>query len=311
MRGLIWVAALFAVLSGDVHFVARCAAAYEDDVQPAKATAEALATIDAAFQTSQTQQPTEQIVTLRAAVSDVSARLAENVLIAEALNSALDDSQRAEAASKPRVAVDSLRSGLSEAREILRFRIVDEGPQPEGFPAITPVGEIRVKQYPAYRLARAKSTGDNAFWTLFRHIQKNDIAMTAPVKMTYGTGATKAAPEGKAEAPAPRQVDMAFLYRNKEQGKLGADGAVDVSEVAPVLAVSIGLRGPSGEKQLAAARAHLERWLTKHSAEYQAAGPLRMMGFNSPMVVGKRRYYEVEIPVRDIREADAEKGKAP
>ena len=58
-----------------------------------------------------------------------------------------------------------------------------EAPLPDGFPTYTPVGEIEVKRYPAYR--KAETTGGVAFWTLFQHIKTAGISMTAPVEMTY------------------------------------------------------------------------------------------------------------------------------
>ena len=50
-------------------------------------------------------------------------------------------------------AADRLRAALREARDVLAFRPTMEAPLPEGFPDPTPVGVVRVKKYPAYRLA--------------------------------------------------------------------------------------------------------------------------------------------------------------
>ena len=60
------------------------------------------------------------------------------------------------------------------------FQPIVEAPMPAGFPEYTPVGQIEVKPYPTYRMAKAD--GGSSFWTLFSHIKKNKIAMTAPVK---------------------------------------------------------------------------------------------------------------------------------
>ena len=75
----------------------------------------------------------------------------------------------------------------------LAFEPIMEAPLPVGFPAPVPAGEIAVIEYPRYRLARAGMKGgqNGTFFTLFRHIQSNDIPMTAPVEMTMdedGTG---------------------------------------------------------------------------------------------------------------------------
>ena len=50
----------------------------------------------------------------------------------------------------------ALREGLREAVEILEFTPFQEAKLPQGFPELTPVGEIQVKTYPKYRLARVE-----------------------------------------------------------------------------------------------------------------------------------------------------------
>ena len=64
------------------------------------------------------------------------------------------------------------------------FRPIKEAEMPKGFPAYTPVGQIEVKHYPAYR--KALASGPAEFWTLFQHITRNHVRMTAPVEMDYG-----------------------------------------------------------------------------------------------------------------------------
>jgi SOUL heme-binding protein len=124
--------------------------------------------------------------------------------------------------------------------------------------------------------------------TLFNHIQKNDVAMTAPVEMTYS---------GK---DREKRSTMAFLYGSPKIGKTGKDGPVEVADVPASLAVSIGERGEMSGERVAAARQRLEAWLKAHADEYAAAGPLRVMGYNSPAVPPDRRYSEVQIPVRKL-----------
>jgi hypothetical protein len=169
-----------------------------------------------------------------------------------------------------------------------------EAPLPEGFPEPTPVGEIRVKEYPAYRLAKTPAVNDNvAFFTLFGHIQKNEIAMTAPVEMTLGEGGEK-----------PRMESMAFLYRSVRQGAQGKQGVVDVVDVPAGKAVAIGLRGDMRGERTADARKRLEAWLKEHP-EYEPAGPPRVMGYNGPSVPVRDRFFEVEVPVREKGEGEA------
>ena len=108
---------------------------------------------------------------------------------------------------------------------------IPEAKQPEGFPAPGPVNQIVVKSYPLYRSATVKSSeaGQNRlFGSLFNHIKNNEIAMTAPVEMTF---------DG-AEAES-----MAFLYANATLGDTGYDGDVLVADQEATQVVSIAVRG--------------------------------------------------------------------
>ncbi len=223
----------------------------------------------------------------RQAVTAVLPLVKKNVMVTESLQAAAAEADRA---AGDAAAAKVLRGALAEARETLSFQPKMEAKLPEGFPRPTPVGEVRVQQYPAYRLARTAMAGDTfrPFMTLFNHIQKNDIAMTAPVEMTYS---------GKGKE---KRSMMAFLYGSRQVGKTGKDGPVEVVDVPAALAVSIGERGELTEARLAAARQRLEAWLKAHAAEYAAAGSLRVMGYNSPAVPRDRRYSEVQIPVRKL-----------
>ncbi len=143
-----------------------------------------------------------------------------------------------------------------------------------------------MKSYPDHRLARTSMTGKGgegqAFFALFDHIARNSIAMTAPVEMTYdATGRS-----------------MAFLYEHARLGKEGPDGNVMVADVPAMTTVSIGVRGDCTPERIAHARARLESWLKQHADRYEVAGPLRVLGYNSPMVPANRRFAEVQLPVR-------------
>ncbi|MCA8981941.1 MAG: heme-binding protein [Planctomycetes bacterium] len=180
---------------------------------------------------------------------------------------------------------------LEARRRDLLFQPYLEAELPTGFPAPTPVLDIELKAYPAYRLARTEmrgTRGNGAFWKLFQHIQSNDIAMTAPVEMTYDPTADEL--EG---------VAMAFLYGDPAIGEVGERGAVDVLDVEPMQVVSIGCRGRLTDARIQAARRELNSWLAAHP-DLAAAAPLRAMGYNSPMVSDARAYFEVQIPVRRV-----------
>lgn len=215
-----------------------------------------------------------------------------NLAVTQVLKQAMS---KAADLSDKQLAVKLMQNALREAKETLAFKPFIEAPLPEGFPEPTPVGEIQIKKYPAYRFATTQMAGTDsgAFWTLFTHIKKNDIAMTAPVEMTYGEGTTD-----KLQAKT-----MAFLYRSPKQGKAGTDEKVEVIDVAPIMALSLGMRGEVTRTRLADAKAHLDAWLKEHAKEYKASGPLRVMGYNSPFVAANKRFSEVEIPVRQVQQS--------
>jgi len=186
---------------------------------------------------------------------------------------------------------DLQRESIAIATD-LAFTPAIEADQPRGFPGATPVGEIAVLDYPGCRLARVPmerdgNPTDSAFWKLFQHIQSNSIPMTAPVEMTYD-------PAGK------RQTNMAFLYASTEVGKTGpAGGDVEVVDVATLRVASIGLRGRRTEARVQDAKRAIEAWLAKQ-AGLEAAGNLRVMGWNGPMTPTARSYFEVQLPVRSV-----------
>lgn len=175
----------------------------------------------------------------------------------------------------------------------LRFRPVAEAQRPVAFPQPAPIDEVVLKSYPRYRMAVAtmdRRTGMNRpFMALFNHIKTNDIAMTAPVQVDYDGGA----------AEARETATMAFLYEEPEMGEPGPDDrGVEVVDVAPVMALSIGASGYDTPERTEELRQVLLAWLATHADFLEVCGPLRTMGHNSPMVRAGRRFFEVEIPVR-------------
>lgn len=187
---------------------------------------------------------------------------------------------------------DDLRAVAAD----LRFEPSLEADLPEGFPRPTPIGEVALKRYPRYRMATAEMgggrRGTGAFWTLFQHINANEIPMTAPVETTFDARSDELVP-----------MTMAFLYEGPDQGRAGSDGNVQVVDVDAAWVVSLGLRGNDTRARIAAARALLHEWIAARP-ELEVAGDLRTFGYNSPMVRGSRRTFEVQIPVRlrDVRD---------
>jgi hypothetical protein len=225
-----------------------------------------------------------RLAALRDALRDCQKSMKNNVVVIELLQKPIGNDASEQLNALTRQARDVL--------EVLEFQPTMEAKLPEGFPKSSPVGEITVKKYPEYRFARTpvRGTSDAAFWTLFKHIEKNEIAMTAPVEIAY------AGQDGQ----DMQAQSMAFLYSSTSQGSTGPSGDVDVVDVPAQTTVSIGMSGDLTDKAVERARAHLLDWLTEHKHKYKPAGPLRVMGYNSPFIPIEQRYFEVEFPIQPI-----------
>lgn len=167
---------------------------------------------------------------------------------------------------------------------------------PRGWPEPTPIGKVRLQSYPAYRAAVVEGDdlvrSDSMFMRLFGHIQRNDIAMTAPVEMTYGASDAQGDPTMNA---------MAFLYSAPEIGPLGpdaSDAAVQVRDVPAQDVVSIGVRGDYDERAFDEALGRISAWLDENGATWAVDGPARYLGYDGPSVPRHLRYGEVQVPVR-------------
>jgi hypothetical protein len=195
----------------------------------------------------------------------------------------------------PLAAVTLALSSTAIAEDAVRKpMMISEAKLPEGFPGPGPVGEVITKTYPAHRLARVRSGGpgnDGSFMKLFRHIERNEIAMTAPVEMEMAVD-----DRGRAEADT---TSMAFLYGSPETGAAGPDPAdpeVVVEDVPELTVVSLGIRGSYREERFAEFTGKLDAWLAEHP-EWVAAGPPRTLAYNSPFVPGLLKYAEVQLPI--------------
>ena len=174
----------------------------------------------------------------------------------------------------------ALRRAFDRMIEDAEFQPHVEAPMPAGFPKPGPVDMVVMKEYPRYRAARAQ--GGGSFMTLFGHISRNKVEMTAPVEMTMDDGMDA--------------MDMAFLYGSTDLGRTGRDGAVEVLDVPPVTVLSIGMRGEPNDESLRAAKAAIEARMRAEGLVQ--AGPWRRLGYNSPMVPNGRRFSEIQVPVR-------------
>lgn len=172
-------------------------------------------------------------------------------------------------------------------------------PLPEGYPAPTPPGAIELKRYPLVRRAEIGGTmtpdwGMNfAFFPLFNHIKRREIAMTSPVEMNYeGLDAQT--------ATTPTSWTMSFVYRTPNSGPDGADAKDDrilVEDIPPVTVIAIGMRGPYKLKRVNQGLANLRDWLSKQS-EWEVAGDPRALYYNGPEMSSPDKWSEVQIPLR-------------
>lgn len=256
-----------------------------EPAKPVPLAGEAASMLDATLrQTAPLPANSDTLIELRSTARKVVATLGEHWNASQSLLAALRTAEPLD----PGQAVPLLRNVMKRVADDLSFRPMMEAELPVGFPEPTIVGEVEVKQYPVYRLARAGKDvkSSSRFWTLFRHIQSRDIPMTAPVEMTM-SGPSR----GSEQA-------MAFLYPSTETGTLGTQGGVEVVDVPPMTVVSIGVRGRATDERIAEAKATLDRYLAVNANRWTTAGEMRLMGFNSPFVRDSKQYFEVQVPVK-------------
>jgi hypothetical protein len=181
--------------------------------------------------------------------------------------------------------------------------VIREAALPRDFPAPGPVGVVLEKSYPPCRAARVRASDlpggrqDDMFMSLFHHIQKEDIAMTAPVVMGFAPGV-----DGPASRPAPHPPEsMAFLYADPGVGKTEHDGSIAVVDLPAMTVLSVGVRGSYDRAHFEEGMGKIDAWLKAHPGEYAAARSPRYLGYNSPFVPWFMRYGEVQLPVRACR----------
>ena len=163
-----------------------------------------------------------------------------------------------------------------------RQRYVDEAPLPAGWPDPGPYDRVSEKRYPAYRAAFTDGKGEtSAFWTLFLHIKKNDIPMTAPVEMPM-----------KLDDDGLSQSGMAFLYENGKVEPRKRDGnKVEIRDVPAARVLSFAWQGDDSKKNVAHAREQLEAELTRRDLDSDG---FRLLGYNGPGTPREERTWELQ-----------------
>ena len=190
--------------------------------------------------------------------------------------------------------------GQTSAAAERKLRPADsDSPLPEGWPDATVPGKIEVKHYPAYRSAVAQAKGASVrsdtvlFFSLFNHISKSHIEMTAPVVNTYKTPTMLETPGATGE------MTMEFLYRSTQQGQAGKGvGAVVVNDHPAQDFVCLGLVGAMSDSTLREGVAKLHGWLDQHKDQWVEAGPARRLGYHGPMTPTADRRWEMQIPIK-------------
>lgn len=198
-----------------------------------------------------------------------------------------------------RVAGD-LEAQITRDGDSFRFdRCLIDTPLPQGYPDPTPPGAIEIKNYPAVRRAEVSGStpGDlgmnAAFFPLFFHIQRRQIAMTAPVEMDYRDRNADGRDDG---------WTMSFLYRTADLGPAGRDDAdqqIAVVDAQPVQVLSIGMRGRYSRARVERGLKKLRAWLADHP-EWQAAGEPRALFYNGPDRPAADLWFESQIPIRSV-----------
>jgi len=165
---------------------------------------------------------------------------------------------------------------------------VDEAPLPDGWPKPGPYNETTLKQMPAYRAAFNSNDGRSiGFWSLFSHIKKHDIPMTAPVEMAMSED----------EDGSMSMSSMAFLYQNAEVGKTGADGPrVEVRDVPAARVLSYAWQGRDSAENIARAREALDKDLA--TRKLRASG-YRLLGYNGPSTPRDKATWELQALIAD------------
>jgi hypothetical protein len=171
--------------------------------------------------------------------------------------------------------------GVAQQPQTGESPYVAEAPLPKGWPQPGPYGEVVRKKLPAYRAAFTSAGGrGSSFWTLFMHIKKNDIPMTAPVEMAM-----------EAEGDGMKMASMAFLYQNAEVGSPGSSGAVEVKDIPAAEVLSYAWQGGDGEEKVQLAKTKLEE---KLSAEKRKAKSYRLLGYNGPGTPREKSTWELQ-----------------
>ncbi len=176
-------------------------------------------------------------------------------------------------------------------------------PLPEGFPPPTQKGKIEVKQYPAYRAATVRYSGElsqaanRAFNPLYRHISSNNISMTAPVEARYPVSTLEA---GEIGTPDERgEALVSFLYRSTDVYPQEIAQDIQVEDIAPMTVLSLGLKGSYDYSSYQKNIERLREWLAQHP-DWTVVGSPRRFFYDAPYVPEPLKQSEIQVPIRRV-----------
>ena len=157
---------------------------------------------------------------------------------------------------------------------------------PEHYPS-TENGVLAFKTIPGGRQIKTLMPGDyfkqdnELFRRLFRYLQSHELTMTVPVVSTIG-----------------KECSMAFYVLPSEKAKAEkSEGEVIVADVPEQLAAVCGFRGNNDAESWSKGVEEMKKRLQSHP-EYEIAGTFYVTYWDSPMIPGFLRHYEITVPVR-------------
>ena len=192
---------------------------------------------------------------------------------------------------------DAVQSDSNNAGEASTYPpgFIPEAPLPEGFPPPSEVGRVVEKSYPLCRTYSAP--GNNAFMRCFAYLSKQRHEMTIPVILDY-----RPKPDAREAQPANMDfMDVARMHFILEEPSLDEpkeDGPVTVADMPRMRVLSIAIQGAMSAEKLGEAERKLEAEMARRK-NITAAGPKRVLGYNSPMVPRDKAFWEIQVPIRE------------
>jgi hypothetical protein len=178
-----------------------------------------------------------------------------------------------------------------------------EGPLPEGFPPPSEPGAIVEKNYPLCRTYSA--TGNNAFGQCFVYLATRKHEMTAPVIIDYRRR-DEGAPARPSDDIRAMNVDrMHFILEKPTLDKPQKVGPIVVADMPTLRVLSLAIQGEMTEQVLDEVEQKLTAEIARRG-DIVAAGPKRVLGYNSPMVPRGKAFWEVQLPIAERQPASGD-----